>query len=278
MMGIKARTFGPLPPVSLDDLVPTDHFSRQLERTLDLVFVRDLVGDAYAGIGRPSVDPVVFFKRQLALFFEGLRSERQLLRVVADRLSLRWRLGYDLTEALPDHSSLTRIRDRYGLDLFRRFFETITEQCMAANLVWGRELFIDSTKVEANAALDSLQPRFAVEAHLARLFPTDEAPPAGPATHPIAHDDPTQARSHFRGSSPRLTSRHWPSARHPATTGSDASAGPIGRTPAAPIGVQPISASAPPIPTPRRCRLEAVRRTWGITITTSLTAGRPGSS
>src|SRR4051812_26404311 len=81
MMGIKARTFGPLPPVSLDELVPHDHFYRQLERTLDLGFVRELVGEAYAGIGRPSVDPVVFFKLQLILFFEGLRSERQLMRV-----------------------------------------------------------------------------------------------------------------------------------------------------------------------------------------------------
>ncbi len=170
MMGTKARAFAPLPPVSLEDLVPPDHFYRRLERTLDLGFVRDLVRESYAGIGRPSVDPVVFFKLQLVLFFEGVRSERQLMRVVADRLSLRWYLGYDLTEPLPDHSSLTRIRDRYGLDLFRRFFEAVTAQCVAAGLVWGREVFIDSTKVEANASLDSLQPRFAVEAHLAHLF------------------------------------------------------------------------------------------------------------
>ena len=101
MMGIKERAFGPLPPVTLEDLVPPDHFYRHLERTLDLGFVRDLVRDAYAGIGRPSIDPVVFFKLQLILFFEGIRSERQLMRVVADRLSLRWYLGYDLTEPLP---------------------------------------------------------------------------------------------------------------------------------------------------------------------------------
>src|SRR3954447_21751826 len=89
MMGREARVFGPLPPVTLEKLVPADHFYRHLKRSLDLSFVRDLVRDAYAGGGRPSVDPVVFFKLQLVLFFEGLRSERQLLRVVADRLSLR---------------------------------------------------------------------------------------------------------------------------------------------------------------------------------------------
>jgi transposase len=177
MMGIKERAFGPLPPVSLDDLVSPDHFYRHLERTLDLSFVRDLVRDTYAGIGRPSVDPVVFFKLQLVLFFEGLRSERQLLRVVADRLSLRWYLGYDLTEPLPDDSSLTRIRERYGLDVFRRFFEQGVEQGVAAGLVWGQELYIDATEVEANAALDATIPRFAVEAHLGRLFGPEPPPP-----------------------------------------------------------------------------------------------------
>jgi transposase len=77
----------------LEELVPADHSYRHLERVLDLHFVRDLVRDAYADAGRPSIYPVIFFKLQLILFFEGLRSERQLPRVVADRLSLRWYLG-----------------------------------------------------------------------------------------------------------------------------------------------------------------------------------------
>jgi len=186
--------------VSLNDLVPPSHFYRQLERTLDLTFVRDLVRETYAGIGRPSIDPVVFFKLQLILFFEGLRSERQLMRVVADRLSLRWYLGYDLSEGLPDHSSLTRIRERYGVEVFRRFFEAIVEQCIAAGLVWGRELYIDSTDVEANAAIDSLQPRFAVEAHLARLFDKnsegggdDAGGNSGPTRLPIALTEEARA-------------------------------------------------------------------------------------
>src|SRR5918992_1015346 len=107
---------------SLEELVPADHFYRHLDRVLDLAFVRDLVKDAYAEVGRPSIDPVIFFKVQLVMFFEGVRSERQLMRVVADRLSLRWYLGYALDEPLPDHSSLTRIRSRLGLSVFRRFF------------------------------------------------------------------------------------------------------------------------------------------------------------
>src|SRR5216684_5145919 len=101
------------------------------------------------------------------------RSERLLMRQAADHLSVLWYLGYDLGEPLPDHSSLTRIRERYGVDVFRRFFEKIVEQCQQAGLVWGKELYIDATKVEANASLDSLTPRFAVEAHLESLFPPE---------------------------------------------------------------------------------------------------------
>jgi transposase len=138
MMGTKTRTFAPLPHnVSLEDLVPQEHFYRRLQARLDLSFVRELVGPLYAGGGRPSVDPVVFFKLQLVMFFEDLRSERQLMRVVSDRLSLRWYLGYDLNEPLPDHSSLTRIRERFGLEVFRRFFERIVQECFAAGLWCG---------------------------------------------------------------------------------------------------------------------------------------------
>ncbi len=181
MMGKKARHFAPLIHVSLEELVPQDHFYRHLERSVDLSFVREIVQQTYAGGGRPSIDPVVFFKLQLVMFFEGIRSERLLMRHAADRLSIRWFIGYDLGEPLPDHSSLTRIRERYGVEVFRRFFDAIVEQCLQEKLVWGKELYIDSTQVNANADLDSLTPRFAVEAraamqaHLAALFALEDA-------------------------------------------------------------------------------------------------------
>ena len=176
MMGNKIRSFSPLPHhLSLEDLVPEDNFYCRLQARLDLSFVKELVGPLYAEGGRPSVDPVVFFKLQLVMFFEDIRSERQLMGVVADRLSLRWYLGYDLHEPLPDHSSLTRIRERYGLSVFRRFFERIVQMCAEAGLVWGEELFIDATKVEANASMESRVPRFSAEAHLGGLFGEDWA-------------------------------------------------------------------------------------------------------
>jgi transposase len=169
-MGTKIRRSVPLITVSLEELVPADHFYRHLDRVLDLSFVRDLVQECYvADKGRPSVDPVIFFRLKLVMFFEGIRSERQLLRLAADRLSVRWYLGYNLDEPLPDHSSLTHIRARYGVQIFRRFFDAIVKQCQQGGLIWGKELYFDATQVQADAALDSLTARFAVEARQARL-------------------------------------------------------------------------------------------------------------
>lgn len=188
MMGSKARVFAPLTNRSLKDLVPHDHFYRHLHKTLDLTFIRALVAPFYAAGGRPSIDPVVSFKLQLIMFFEGIRSERQLVAVAADRLSVRWYLGYDLDQPLPDHSSLTRIRDRYGVATFRRFFDHVIEQCRQAGLVWGQELYFDGTQVEANADKDVMVPRFFVEAlqrHLAMLFP-GETTPVAPDPLPVA--------------------------------------------------------------------------------------------
>src|SRR5216683_1117557 len=170
MMGLKERTFAPLTVVSVEELVPQDHFYRHLHKVLDLSFVYDLVREHYSVAGRPSIDPIVFFKLQLVMFFEDIRSERLLMRQVADRLSVRWYVGYDLDEPLPDHSTLTRIRTRYGVDIFRRFFEKIVEQCQQAGLVWGKELYFDGTKVAANAGKESLKPRFFIDAHLESLF------------------------------------------------------------------------------------------------------------
>jgi transposase len=198
MMGSKQRHFAPLIHASLEDLVPADHFYRHLEQSLDVSFVREFVQRTYESLGRPSIDPVVFFKLQLVLFFEGLRSERQLMRHAADRLSVRWYVGYDLEEPLPDHSSLTRIRERYGIEVFRRFFETIVQQCQEAGLVWGRELYVDGTKVAANAGKESVKPREAREAHLRGLFATDavesveEAEQQRVQEEPASNDAPVQ--------------------------------------------------------------------------------------
>ena len=169
--------------VSLEALIPPDHFDRHLEAKLDLGFVREWARELYAERGRPSIDPVVFFKLQLIMFFEDIRSERQLSATASLHLGHRWYLGYALDEPPPDHSSLTRTRQRLGLPIFARFFERVVDLCQEAGLVWGRELFFDATKIRADAAVASLVPRFAYEAkaHVADLFAEDPTSAATPA-------------------------------------------------------------------------------------------------
>lgn len=184
----KARCLDRPALVSLETLVPRNHFYRHLEATLDLSFVREWVVGCYATGGRPSIDPVIFFKLQLIMFFEGLRSERKLIETASLHLAHRWYLGYHLDEPLPDHSSLTRIRQRLGVPIFRRFFEHVVDLCDQAGLVWGKELFFDATKVRANAALDSLVPRLhlVVDEHLEALFAQDAGESAAPECQEVA--------------------------------------------------------------------------------------------
>ena len=140
MLSQKVKCFKEHTAVCLEALVPKNNFYRQVEAKLDLSFVREFVQECYATtMGRPSIDPVVFFKLQLIMFFEGIRSERRLVEAASLNLAHRWYLGYHLDEPLPDHSSLTRIRQRLGLDLFQRFFEHVVELCREAGPVWEWE-------------------------------------------------------------------------------------------------------------------------------------------
>ena len=184
MLSEKDRDFQPH-VVSLEALVPEDNFYRAVEAKLDLTFVRDMVRHLYKPFGRPGIDPVVFFKLQLIMFFEGFRSERQLMEQVHLNLAYRWFINYDLNEPVPDHSSLSKIRDRYGLEVFQRFFEHIVKLCIEAGLVWGKELYFDGSLAEANADYDKQVPRFLAEAqtHLQDMFETPMPSPLQPARH-----------------------------------------------------------------------------------------------
>ena len=186
MMGLKEKHFKQHPTLCLEDLVPQDNFYREVEAKLDLNFVRELVKDMYCWWnGRPSIDPVVFFKLQVIMFFEGIRSERQLMEIVSMRCDHRWYIGYDFDEPVPDHSSLTNIRDRYGFEVFQKFFEHIVELCIEAGLVWGKEFYFDGSMVKANADYDRQIPKFywqAIQAHLQQLF--DTTPPQPERSRP----------------------------------------------------------------------------------------------
>ncbi len=90
MLGRKAKQFQQHQAVCLEDFVPQKNFYRQLEAKLDLSFVHALVREHYSSRGRPSIDPIVFFKLQLIMFFEDIRSERHLMEMVNLNLAHHW--------------------------------------------------------------------------------------------------------------------------------------------------------------------------------------------
>lgn len=95
----------------------------------------------------------------LAGFLPGIVHDRRLMREAQVNLAIRWFTGYALHETLPDHSSLTRIRQRWGEDMFRRVFVRVVQQCQAAGLVSAETVHIDASLIRANVSMDALVAR-----------------------------------------------------------------------------------------------------------------------
>lgn len=141
--------------VTIEDLVPQEHFLRKLERVLDLSFVYEETTHMYSRkYGRPPIDPVVLVKYLLVGFLYGIPSERQIEQRIQTDVALRWYLGLDLFDRVPDHSTISQLRRRKRSfrKVFRRLFEEVVRQCIAAGLVSGRLAVTDSTHVKANAS------------------------------------------------------------------------------------------------------------------------------
>ena len=85
--------------------------------------------------GRPSIDPEVFFRMQLVAYFNGITKDRRLCEEVRYNLAYRWFCRLSLGDDVPDHSSLTRIRDRLGEEVFEAVFRRIVAQCQEKGLV-----------------------------------------------------------------------------------------------------------------------------------------------
>ena len=116
---------------SLRQLVPDDHILARVDAVLDLSWLHGEVADLYcADNGRPGIDPEAAVRLMLAGFLLGLVHGRRLMREAQVNLAIRWFVGYGLHEALPDHSSLTRIRQRWGPQRFRRIFERTVRACI----------------------------------------------------------------------------------------------------------------------------------------------------
>ena len=143
---------------SLRDLVPDDHILARVDRVLDLSWLRSAVRDCYApdGAGRPGIDPESAVRLMLAGFLLGIVHDRKLLRETQVNLAIRWFAGFSLHETLPDHSSLTRIRQRWGADRFREIFTRTVQSCMKAGIAKGEVVHIDATLIRADVAWESL--------------------------------------------------------------------------------------------------------------------------
>lgn len=154
---------GPLP-----QLIPDEHILVRIDRVLDLGWLREAVGDFYcADNGRPRIDPEVAVRLMLAGFLLGIVHDRRLMREAQVNIATRWFLGYSLHENLPDHSSLSRIRQRWGADLFRRIFERTVKSCIDAKIATGEIVHVDASLIRANVSWESL-----VERHIGALHET----------------------------------------------------------------------------------------------------------
>ena len=142
--------------VTLDELMPQEHFLRDLDRCVDFNFIYDKVEALYSNTGRPSVDPVMLIKMMLIGYLYGIESERRLEQEVRVNIAYRWFLGIELDEPVPDHSTISQLRRRKfsGTTIFQDIFDEIVRKCMGEGLVTGKLLLTDSTHIRANARND----------------------------------------------------------------------------------------------------------------------------
>lgn len=145
---------------SLRQLIPDDHILVRVDRVLDLSWLRREVADLYCtDNGRPGIDPEVAVRLMLAGFLLGLVHDRRLMREAQVNVAIRWFVGYGLHEELPDHSSLTRIRQRWGAERFRNIFQRTVQACIAAKIAKGEIVHVDASLIRADVSWESLAER-----------------------------------------------------------------------------------------------------------------------
>jgi transposase len=144
--------------IKIEALIPQNHILRKIDRALDLSFVRELTQDLYCqNNGRPSIDPELFLRMLLVGYLNGITSDRQLCEEVGFNLAYRWFCRLSMEDTVPEHSSLTRIRDRFGEKVFEEIFQKVVRVCIEKGLVKGDSVMTDGSLIRANASLDSLK-------------------------------------------------------------------------------------------------------------------------
>ena len=145
--------------VNLSDRVPPEYPLRRIKQMVDFGFVRKEVSDLYGYNGNESLDPAVVLQLQFLLFYENVRSERELMKILPLRLDWLWFCDLDLDADIPDHSVLSKARRRWGIETFEKLFAHVLRTCVEAGLVDASTEHVDSTLLKANASVDSRIPR-----------------------------------------------------------------------------------------------------------------------
>ena len=140
----------------LPDVIPDDNFYKVLKENLDLRFVYDKTKPVYSHTGKPSIDPVVFFKMLLVGYLENCCSDRALERLFQLRLDLLYFIDHDISERVPDHSTICKTRKRIPTDVFDAVFNHILGLCVKSGMVSGNIQSIDSAYINANASIDRM--------------------------------------------------------------------------------------------------------------------------
>ena len=159
---------------------PGHPFYRKLEQVLEKAgfdqFCQERCRSFYAdNTGRPSLAPGVYFRLMLIGFFEGLDSERGIAWRTADSLSLRQFLNYGMDEATPDHVTISRTRRLFDAETHQAVFGWALEQLARNRLIKGKTIGVDSTTLEANAAMKSIVRRDTQEGYTRYLKRLAEA-------------------------------------------------------------------------------------------------------
>ena len=157
MQGIKKNPPKLFYNFSLEEYIPADNFYRILKGHLDLSFVYKDTEGHYGHTGRPSLDPVVFFKCMMVGYLENICSDRALERMLQMRPDLKYFIGYDLDEPAPDHSTFCRTRKRLPVEVFEKVFNCILSECVEAGMVKGKTQSFDTAYINANASLDRME-------------------------------------------------------------------------------------------------------------------------
>lgn len=140
----------------LPDMIPDNNFYKILKSKLDLSFVYVSTRDVYSHTGKPSVDPVVFFKMLLVGYLENVCSDRALERLFQLRLDLLYFIDHDIDERVPDHSTICKTRKRIPTAVFEEVFSHILGLCIEEGMVSGKIQSIDTAYINANASLDRM--------------------------------------------------------------------------------------------------------------------------